>query len=233
MSFKAVSAGALTESVDELNSLPPAPLGPKYEREIKREFLEKMVASLYANYDKYNLQTAFWGYWHAIAAPVHIAAVHYGAVIEALQKTFVEANASLVKKEIVDAEKWQLCFEKISICISDVDAPSEEKEILLNKAKNLNFSPQNILLKKFLEALNIQIDDVETAALKSRNRAAHGGKIGREKFGDVIRKNKVLMVLINRIFLAISGGSDSYYDYYTLGRPTSRLESPIPNDKVI
>lgn len=230
VSFSAVSAHGLSEDARRLITLPPAPLSLRYEWEITAEMLERMVASLCQNYDACNLRSAFWAYWHAIAAPVHMAAVHFGAAIESLQKAYVQHYGASIKTSILKDASWDDLSEKIMSCISTLDVPKEEKQILANKVNNLNFAPQSIVMNRFLDVLEIRIDAVEQSAWKNRNRAAHGGVIKPDVFVKIVRENKVLMILMNRILLAITRGSNYYYDYYTLGRPISSLADPIPND---
>lgn len=76
--------------------------------------------------------------------------------------------------------------------------------------------------------IGIEGGEVELSAWNKRNRAAHGSKIQKDKFIEVIRGNKALMILLNRILLAISGASGQYCNYYTVGHPVSALASPIP-----
>jgi len=160
-----------------------------------------------------------------------MAAVHFGAAIESLQRAYVQDRATSVNKSILNDASWNDLFQKIEECISALDVSLEEKQILGNKVKNLNSAPQSIIMNRFLDALAIRIDAVERSAWHNRNRAAHGGEIHPDDFVKIIRENKALMILMNRILLAITRGSDCYYDYYTLGRPTSRLADPIPNDR--
>ena len=135
-----------------------------------------------------------------------------------------------VKTSILDKAPWDDFSKKIAACISSLDVTSGQKELLLNKVQNLNSVPQGIVMERFLDALGIRIDVIEKSAWKNRNRAAHGDEILQDDFVKIIRENKALMILMNRILLAIAHGSDFYYDYYTLGHPTSSLADRIPND---
>lgn len=233
VSFKAVSAYALSKDDNRLHAIPPAPLGLKYEWEITAALLEKMVSSLCLNYEKYNFRSVFWAYWHAIAAPIHMSAVHFGAAIESLQSAFLKNSSIPIDNFILDNASWGKLSEKmeeLESIVSTLEVPQKGKEILTNKLKKLNIAPQDVVMSRVLEVLKIQIDVIEKSAWKNRNRAAHGGSVDEENAIKIIRENKALRVLMNRILLAIVSGSDFYYDYYTLGRPISRLAAPIPND---
>lgn len=231
VSFKAVTADALSKDDHRLNTMPPAPLGSKFEWEVAPAILERMVISLYRNYDDYNLKNALWAYWHAIAAPVHMAAIHFGAAIEALKKAYVQHHHTLIKTTILDKADWESFHKKLEACIASLNISTQHKKLLSNKVSNLNSTPQEIVMERFLDALKIQIDVIEQSAWKNRNHAAHGGAVHEDNVIKIIRENKALMVLMNRILLAITVGNDFYYDYYTLGRPIFRLADPIQNDK--
>lgn len=233
ISFKAVSAYALSKDDQRLLAMPPAPLGETYEWEIAAEKLERMASSLSAYYDTYNFQSVFWAYWHAVAAPIHMSAVHYGAAIESLQSACFKNSAAPINRLILDKGAWDKLAQEIGELekhILVLDASLKEKELLTNKLKKLNDAPQDVIMGRFLDALNIQIDEVEKSAWKNRNRAAHGGSVNDAGAIKVIRENEALRVLMNRILLAIVNGSNCYYDYFTLGRPIACLANPIPKN---
>lgn len=231
VSFHAVSTSSLDESLSKNITLPPAPLGRTYKREIDPDSLQRMMNSLFDNYDKYNFKKAFWAYWHAVAAPVHMVAAHYGAAIESLQKSFFKQSANPANAKIVSDATWSDASGKIISLISEMDAPQADKEILKNKIKSLNFAPQGIMMDRFLTQIGIRIDSIELSAWRNRNLAAHGGEIKESRYIQLIRENKVLRILMNRILLGIGRGSDFYYDYYTLGHPMMPLACPILSDQ--
>lgn len=168
--------------------------------------------------------------WHAVAAPIHMSAVHFGAAIESLQSAFVQDTAKSVNKSILEDAQWEELSKKLDECITTLGAPLDKKAILSNKVRLLNNAPQSIIMNRFLEALGIQIGAAEKSAWQNRNKAAHGKSVNQDNAVQVIRETKALRILMNRILLAIGHGSDFYYDYYTLGRPTSPLGEPIPDD---
>lgn len=232
VSFSARSGHALVEDAANLNAWQPAPLGTRFEHEITPELLERMASSLYRIYDAYRLQSVFWSYWHALAAPVHMVAAHFGAAIESLQKAFFKASGSEGQYKIVaDDKSWKDLSKKISALISATDLTEAEKRLLTGKAQNINYAPQGIVMEKLFKALGLKIDALENEVWVNRNRAAHGGGVDPEKGSRLVRENKVLHLMMNRILLAIGNGSDQYYDYYTIGRPSRRLSDPIQDDR--
>lgn len=234
LAFTAVSGHALIEEAPRLNGWQPAPLGPQWEHEINSKWLSSMASALYSIYDSYRLRTIFWSYWHAVAAPVHMSAAHFGSAIEGIQKAYFKAKASsAVHSKIVSDERiWKELRSKISACIAATDLTDEEKRILTNKASNLNFAPQSIIMERFFAALGLQIGPLERDVWANRNHAAHGGGADEDNGGRLVRENKVLKVMLHRILLALAQAGDFYYDYYTLGRPTRKLASFIVDDRV-
>lgn len=228
ISFNARSGHALVESASKLSGWQPAPLSLRWEYEITPELLSRMMSSLYKIYDIYSLESIFWSYWHALAAPVHMAAAHYGSAIEALQLAYLKVSADSIHKKIVEDDKtWKELREKISLCIADANLSETATKMLVSKVQNLNFAPQSVIMERFCVAIGLEIGTLETAVWKNRNRAAHGGGAKANNASELIKGNKVLLIMMNRILLALGGGSDFFYDYYSLRRPTIHLSHPI------
>jgi hypothetical protein len=40
---------------------------------------------------------------------------------------------------------------------------------------------------------------------------------------------KLLRVCFHRVFLAMTGAKDEYYDYFTAGNPIRRVKEPVPD----
>lgn len=231
-SFVARGRHALTEDALTISGRPPAPLGIQYEHEVDSALLSQMASRFFDVYDTYNLRNAFWNYWHAVASPVHMTAAHFGAAIEAIQQTYFTQNSNSNHRRIVaEDETWRNLHAQINQCIQNSTLSADEKRMLSNKAQHLNSAPQGVLADRFFAAIGLNLSTLEQDVWRNRNRAAHGGRIPEDRFRQVIRENNVLRTLINRILLSISGGSSSYYDYYTLNRPTRQLSEPVPDDR--
>jgi hypothetical protein len=82
----------------------PVPLGDKYENEIGHVRFSRLVNSLYSNYEVCDFDHVSWSYWHAVCAPIHIAAVHYGASIEALQNSYIAHHGKNFKTSLIEKE---------------------------------------------------------------------------------------------------------------------------------
>ncbi|AMV41763.1 hypothetical protein [Paraburkholderia caribensis] len=226
--FKARSGHTMQGAAFKLVTLPPTLLNRRSYNEIDKSTLEHMMKALWDVYDPLDLPNVLWAYWHAAAAPAHIAAVHYGAAIESLQRRYAEKQGTKFKTTLLDTDQWKILSNQIQKLVSDSGCDDETKSILTRKVQSLNFAPQSIIMERFLSELGIEGGAVELSAWNKRNRAAHGSKIPENKFIEVIRDNKALMILLNRILLAVSGASGHYCNYYTAGHPVSALASPIP-----
>jgi hypothetical protein len=233
VTFSAKSGHTLIKDAPKLSGWQPAPLGLRYEFEITPELLGRMVSSLFRIYDSYCLQSIFWSYWHALAAPVHMAAAHYGSTIEGLQKAFIKASGSAAINKIVeDKQVWKDLRGEISACINEANLSDDAKKILINKVQNLNIAPQSVSMVRFFNALSLKIGTIENEVWRNRNHAAHGGNANQDNALNLIKGNKVLLIIVHRILLALGNGGDFYYDYYSLGRPTIRLTEPIQDHRL-
>jgi hypothetical protein len=231
VSFLAVSAHALVQDARRISGRPPGPLGARYENEIDAAMLSHMASRLFEIYEGYSLRTVFWNFWHASAAPVHMTAAHFGAAIEFLQKAYFKNTQSAAKSIVADGQVWKELRLRLELCIKEARLTDDEKRMFTNKAQNLNTAPQSVLSDRLFDALGLEISPLEKDVWSNRNRAAHGSSVGEDRAIQTIRENKILMMLMTRIVLVISGSNNHYYDYYTLGRPTRRVSEQVPDDR--
>lgn len=214
-----VRGNTLNNSAFILAGSPPALLDFNYRNIICSEILQKSVVGILNIYDDYDLGPIFWNYWYAMSSPIHMTAVNFGAIFERLQYSYYEISPSASKK-IIKKSDWSILAGLLRSALDSVDLSISEKAVLMNKINNLNVKPQNLLMKDFLLAVGLNIGLIEQNAWKSgRNRAAHGGKINLDEYGEIIKENHVFQTLINRLILAISGASNHYIDYFSLDHP--------------
>ena len=206
----------------------PAPLGESM-REIDERILSNMVNSIFIIYEKINFDSFFWSYWHAICAPIHMAAGHFGAIIEALQRAYIENEAKSIETKIVPDEKeWNDLADKLIKSVKECKISSESSNILISKIRsNFNQKSNHTLFKSFFDDMNLDLGDLELLSWKRRNSAAHGGMIEESSIIDAIRQNKILKILIHRIIIYMTGICEYYYDDYTIGHKIRRLKSSI------
>jgi hypothetical protein len=231
--IKAVSAYSIGRRVFDLPVLPPAPLGSRFQHEITSQALGRMVNGIYSQYDSLKFGSLSWAYWHALCATMHIAAAHFGAAIEALERNYVKAHHESFKTTLVsERAAWRTFLCEIRQAIIKLEIPDEDKQILLDRIGSLNETPRSITMKRLLETIDIELGEDEQRAWKRRNDAAHGNEIRQEEQLQVIRDTKLLRGIFDRMLLRIVNGSDIYYDYVTVGFPVRNLRDPVPSEPI-
>ena len=91
VAFSAISPPSIGR-VSEIPVLPPAFLGNGNTMVADQRVVARMANAVYAHYDELRFNSFSWNYWHAMCAPVHMAAGHFGAATEALQKAYMNAH---------------------------------------------------------------------------------------------------------------------------------------------
>lgn len=218
---------ALSNRAFELAAQPPAPLGLKYLHEIDPLFLSRMVSALYKHYDSLRLSSLCWAYWHAAAATPHIAAVHYGAAIEALQAGYLEANRGAIKTALLEKDAWRAVSDKFFAAVDELVVNEDLRQVLRNKVGTFNNAPQAIITDRLLEVLRLQFGEREKDAWKRRNDAGHGNQIDPDGYIELIRDIKLLRIRLHKLLFAMTGASDSYNDDFTIGHAVRKLTDPI------
>lgn len=218
-----------SKQIDVKKSLPttmPSLLGSAYFQ-LQSDEVSQFVNSLYFNYDKYQLQHVFWGYWHALDAPLHMAGVHFGACIESFQSAYVSQHAESFPKKLIGKSEWKTLQDRATNIINELEIPITEKNILINKVSNLNQTPQSIITKRFFEQLGIKLSPLETAAWRERNNAAHGNRALSNNYLNQLRNIKVLKCLLHRMIIIATNASENYLDYYSHGLPVKHVSTAI------
>ena len=223
-SFRSKSAYSIDRKVFDLPVLPPAPLGMKWQHEIDRVHLGRMVNAIFAKYDELNFGDLNWAYWHALCATPHIAGVHFGAAIEALQRRYMAANPTKIATKIIsDRTVWTSFSDEIERAISALRLSEESKAALRQNVGSLNRVPQRAIAESLLREINIELGRDEAQAWKRRNDAAHGMEMEAGGELSLIEDTRLLKVIFHRMLLRITNGSDSYFDYSSAGFPIRKL----------
>lgn len=225
--FEAVSPYSMRGQAMRLPSMPPSPLGGARGRwDIEAARLSRMVNALYAKYNALNFGVVSWAYWHAVAATPHIAAVHFGAALESLQRAFLTASSAKAPPTVVDEDVWGKIRPALEGALRPLDLPPKTLDIFRNKIKNLNSRSQHSASKDLMDELGLVLSDRERQAHDARHESAHG----KDDEVDVewIRDLKLLRVRFHRILLAMTEANDEYYDYFTLGTPIRKVNEPVP-----
>ena len=230
ISMTAVASLEIGVRALEMHSPLPAPLGVRFQQEVNQINLSVMADAIYMKYDELRFGSLSWAYWHAICAPAHMAAAHFGATIEAIQRAYRENHPEKFDAKLIDQRtKWGEIRSGLEKVIKDGGLPSDKAEIFLNKISNLNEMPGRMVSDMVMADIGISLNGIETDAWKRRNAAAHGGEISQESMLRNIRETKLLRLIFHRILLKITGASDTYNDDFTIGHPVRMVTESIPD----
>ena len=229
VSITAVSPPSIGR-IQDIFSHPPAPLGETYVGEVNQQTLERMANTIYGHYEELKFHSLSWAYWHALCAPIHMAAVHFGAAIELLMNAYVEAHPEKFEKKLLSNREWEPLKRALLSALSEAKLDPSTHTIFANKIQsNLNQIPADVLSDKIFSVIGISLGQPERAARKRRNLAAHGTPVDEDSAIPTIRENKLLKIILNRLVLKITNASDSYYDDYTIGHARRHINEPVPN----
>jgi hypothetical protein len=217
--------------ISEIQVLPPAFLGTGNMYIAEPQVVARMANAIYAHYDELRFNSFSWAYWHAMCAPVHMAAGHFGAATEALQNAYMKAHPAKFNKNLVtDKVRWKPLKEAFLKTIDEADLEPTVSNILKNKVtSNLNQTPAGVLSEKMLTEIGITLGQAEAAAWKRRNQAAHGNEIDTDSVIPTIMETKLLKIILHRMVLKITGANDRYYDDYTIGHAIRNVTEPVPS----
>jgi hypothetical protein len=193
-----------------------------------RFIINDIINKFVDNYDKYDLQHVSWLYWHAVISPIHLRGVCFGAVLEYIQSKYIAENSISFKTGLVDKKIWKDISKPLFRVINEAEnLTDEERKVLNNKIGNLNITPQSILTDRFFSTLNLNLGEKEKSAYSRRNDAAHGNKTPNDDYISLIRENKILHVLCNRVLIKILSLSGVYVDFYTVEHPIRYISDYI------
>lgn len=205
--------------------LPPAPLFDGNFIIVNERVTTRLLKGLFAHYDALNFLHVSWLYWYGLCSALHSQAVQLGAAIEAIQAAHATANPKSYSTKLMDRDKLRFLRDGVEALVAQMDFDDGVKSELQKKIDQLNKPSQRVINERFFEALGLPMGPEEDQAWNRRNDAAHGNSI--EDYRGLIKDIKLLMNMFARIVLRISGGSDYYVDYYTLGFPVRKLEEPV------
>lgn len=223
--MRSVDAFSIIGAAFKLHDLPPYPINqPPYANMIDQKHVGILVNSLLEKHDAIKFNELSWSYWYAVCAPLHAAAVHFGSLIEQLQKN--SNKAIEVRKSLLEADTWNGLDGVIQDWMKTATIDPELRKILKGKLSSLNQAPQGLVLRRLLETMGLATTDVEIKAWKNRNMAAHGG-ISDQPI-ELILNSKILRLLFHRMLAGITYCSDRYIDYYNLGHPVRAISEAVP-----
>jgi hypothetical protein len=191
--------------------------------------LSKLVNSFLTTARKTDLDFPLWLVWLAQASPLDAQPAHLGAALEALRKTYCDGGTKLQTRLLPKAD-WTPLRDAL-LPVLDKFAGSKNStppySILRNKICQLNNKSSNMQYDEFFEVLGLEVGDVESQALRERNRPAHGHRYKQSDYESLAGSAWALHALFWRTMLRIVGWEGSYIDYSTLGFPSRALSEPL------
>jgi len=228
-SFEAISAYSIDGRAFDLHTLPPAPIGKRGDNDLDPVCASRIINAIYSAYDDLNFGALSWAYWHAMCAPIHIAAVHFGAAIEALQRRYAEKHLKDFETKLISRKSdWDAFAGPMTTHIDKLDITTDRKDLLKANIGLLNQMPRRIVTDTVFDHLNIAFGEEERRAWRQRNDAAHGNEMPPGSWTDTIRDTRILRVLFHRMVLRMTNATDRYADYASVGFPVRPLAEPTP-----
>jgi hypothetical protein len=182
---------------------------------------------MYKHYDSLRLGSLCWAYWHAAAATPHIAAVHWGAAIEALQAAYLDTDKGAIQNTLIEKDAWRALSGKFNAAVNELMVDEDIRAVLRNKVGSFNNPPQAIITERLVKVLKLQFGEREKTAWKRRNDAGHGNAIDPDGYIELIRDIKLLRIRLHKLLFAMTGASDSYNDDFTIGHAVRKLGEPV------
>ena len=207
----------------EIKGLPPTIYSSEINNFIGRENFNFSLNKIFSMYDEYNFNHIFFIYWTAISSPSLSAAVHFGALIEFVQKQYIKINNSSITK-LIEKSKLKTISDDMNDLIDQSDFPDSIKIIFKNKISNLNAAPQSMVLDRFAELINLELLDIEKKAWQQRNNAAHGNEVSSDsEVMSAIVNTTIIKILFHKVLFLVTASSESYFNYAVIGYPLCKL----------
>lgn len=233
-SFHAISGYSLDKKAFELPVMPPTILSTTAHNYLDHACVLRFASRLFRAYDDLGFGSLSWTYWHARAAPLHVAAVHIGAAIEALQRRYTKLHkADFPSKVITDKKQWAAFNATVNSEIDKLELAPAAREIMKGNLGLLNSMPRKATTDEVLKRTGVTLGKDEADAWKSRHDAAHGNDFDSSHYAGMIRSVKLLKGVFHRMLISIVDGADQYYDYASLDFPLRPVAEPVPPEVTI
>lgn len=193
-----------------INVQVPIPLSLSALNIIDFDIFESFVQELYDKYEEYDLGNIFFTYWIAVNSNSITAAVHYGAIIEKLQATYMKIHDVNYSK-ILDKSVFKQLRRQLELQFDDFELTDEQKKIFLNKIGNMNTYSQKDKMDFFCNDISLLLSESEKLAWQQRNDAAHGNDI--IDVNQAWKNTLILRELVNKFLIKLLSSSDFYLTY--------------------
>jgi len=212
-------------------SMPPTPLdSPLQQNFVDENKVSSIVNAVAAKMKDLNMQYPLFLLWLGQVSLLEVRAAHLGAAIESLRDSYYNLETTLLPKNVWKTaikEPLLKTFDDVTANLDEATKKSVEINILRNKLGNLNDKSSNMKYDEFFDLISLKIGKVEKAALKERNRPAHGSPYSSEQYPGLAMTTNALYTLFNRIVLKLTNAADCYFDYSTYGYPVRDIDHPL------
>lgn len=212
-------------------SMPPTPL----DHTLKQSFVDEnkvssIVNAVAAKMKDLNMEYPLFLLWLGQLSPLDVRAAHLGAAIESLRDSYYNLETTLLPKNVWKTaikEPLLKTFDDVTANLDEATKESAAINILRNKLGNLNDKSSNMKYDEFFNLISLKIGEVEKAALRERNRPAHGSRYSSNQYPGLAMTTNALYTLFNRIVLKLTNAADCYFDYSTYGYPVRDIDHPL------
>jgi hypothetical protein len=217
-------------------SYPPTQLSlPDYdhlEGVLDEKKVSKIISAVATKMEELNLEYPLFLVWLGQNSPREVRAAHLGAAIESLRDSYCENN---LRTNLLPTNLWKEIMKPLLIEAFDNAHKklelnlqiSSEVKILRDKLSQLNDKSSNMKYDEFFELISLKNGKVEKAALRERNKPAHGTRYLPNQYRGLSITTDALYTLFNRIVLKLTDASDYYIDYSTYGYPVRYIDEPL------
>lgn len=232
--FKARTPSSLDGRAWRLYSLPAAPIYTNGSNILNPQAVSRLANAIFDNYDKYDLRTLLWQYWHAVVAPIYMAPAYYGAIIEAIQRKYLALQSTKINSRIIPKKDYKKLKLALLSAAKSFEMTQDTSKIFTDKLNEGNKVPQKVITQRFFDMLQLEMRDIELIAWSRRNDAAHGNDIPDDDYISLLRETHILKIMFHRTILKLVNGSDHYIDYNAPYFPIRALKDSVddhPNDR--
>jgi hypothetical protein len=213
-------------------SMPPTPLNPTLQPSfVDENQVSSIVNAVAAKMKDLKMEYPLFLLWLGQVSPLDVRAAHLGAAIESLRDSYYNLETTLLLPKNVwkTAIKEPLLktFEDVTANLDEATKESAAINILRNKLGSLNDKSSNMKYEEFFNLISLNIGKVENAALRERNKPAHGSRYSSNQYPGLVMTTNALYTLFNRIVLKLTNAADCYIDYSTYGYPVRDIDHPL------
>ena len=212
-------------------SMPPTPLDPTLQQSfVDENKVSSIVNAVAAKMKDLNMQYPLFLLWLGQVSPLDVRAAHLGAAIESLRDSYYNLETTLLPKNVWKTaikEPLLKTFDDVIANLDEAIQESAEVKILRGKLGSLNEKSSNLKYKEFFNLISLKIGEVENAALRERNKPAHGSRYLSNQYPGLVMTTNALYTLFNRIVLKLTNAADCYIDYSTYDYPVRDIDHPL------